>query len=181
MSLSGLKSISWVRTGDIKTNPFSIEVEESLLMSDIYWTCDPFDQLTSNQLYSILQLRTEIFVMEQNCVYQDMDDLDQNAYHVKGTQDKDLICYGRLLAPGVKYTEPAIGRVICAADKRRDGLGSELMKNAIRYCEELWPGQGIRISAQHHLEKFYELFGFSCVSDPYMEDGIPHIEMLRSK
>jgi ElaA protein len=166
--------------GDIKTNPFSIEGEEKLPMSDIYWTCDRFEQLSSYQLYSILQLRTEVFVMEQNCAYQDMDGHDQSAYHIQGTQDKDLICYGRLLAPGVKYAEPAIGRVICVADKRRDGLGSALMKKAISYSEELWPGQAIRISAQHHLERFYEQFGFISVSELYPEDGIPHIEMLRN-
>ncbi|HJO10619.1 MAG: GNAT family N-acetyltransferase [Gammaproteobacteria bacterium] len=150
-------------------------------MSDISWTCDPFGQLTNHQLYALLQLRTEVFVMEQNCAYQDMDDLDQKAFHVQGLRDGKLICYGRLLAPGVKYAEPAIGRIICILAMRREGLGRLLMYKTMAYCEELWPGQAIRISAQHHLESFYNEFGFTAVSEPYMEDGIPHIEMLIGK
>lgn len=148
-------------------------------MPIIKWTCLPFAQLTPATLYSILHLRTEVFVIEQDCVYQDMDNYDQQALHLCGMADSELLGYARLLAPGVKYPAASIGRVITAAMARGTGRGRELMLQAISQCNAQWPGAGITISAQHHLEKFYHSVGFATVSEPYQEDGIPHIEMHR--
>lgn len=146
--------------------------------SDITWQCSTFDELQGRQLYQILQLRAEVFVIEQDCIYQDMDDNDQQASHLAGYRNDELICYARLLPPGLKYTGASIGRVITRQSVRGEGLGMVLMQQAISHCQQHWPGKGISISAQQHLEKFYQSLGFSTQSDPYDEDGIPHIEML---
>lgn len=148
-------------------------------MPVIKWTCQPFAQLHLATLYSILRLRTEVFVVEQNCVYQDMDNYDQQALHLCGMADAQLLAYARLLAPGVKYPDASIGRVVTAPGARGTGRGREVVARAIMQCEGLWPEAGITLSAQHHLEKFYSSLGFKAVSDSYMEDGIPHIEMTR--
>ena len=96
------------------------------------------------------------------------------AYH-----DSELVCYARLLPPGIKYKEPSIGRVICALQSRQLGFGKKLVEWSLGYCNEHWPGQGVRISAQQRLEKFYAEFGFVTDSEPYLEDGLPHLAMLR--
>lgn len=149
-------------------------------MPDIKWTCLPFPQLTAAHLYTILRLRSEVFVVEQNCIYQDMDGFDQLALHLCGMNGDRLACYARLLAPGVKYPGASVGRVVTSPDSRATGLGRELMQQAVKQCQQHWPAAAITISAQHHLEKFYHSLGFATVSEPYMEDGIPHIEMTRS-
>lgn len=148
--------------------------------SDLHWGCYPFESLTLDQLYLVLKLRSTVFVVEQECVYQDLDGLDQQAWHVLGIGDMGLVCYARLLPPGCKYQEPAIGRVISAPAVRGTGLGRLLVQQAVAHCHELWPLQGIRISAQQHLEQFYCDLGFATVSAPYLEDGIPHVEMLQA-
>lgn len=148
-------------------------------MPVIKWTCLPFAQLGPATLYSILHLRTEVFVVEQDCVYQDMDNYDQQALHLCGMGGEEMLAYARLLAPGVKYPAASIGRVITAQAARGTGCGRELMQQAILQCARQWPETGITISAQHHLEKFYHSVGFATVSEPYLEDGIPHIEMHR--
>lgn len=150
-------------------------------MHKLSWNCIAFDDLTPDQLYDILQLRTEVFVVEQKCLYQDMDDQDRHAVHVLGILDDQLLCYSRLLVPGSQYPEPAMGRVITALSVRRQGYGKILLEESLSYCQNLWPDIGVRISAQQHLESFYQAFDFIKVSKPYLEDGIPHIEMLRSK
>lgn len=149
-------------------------------MSEIQWQCRQFDDLTAAQLYEILQLRTEVFVLEQDCVYQDMDGCDRGAQHVTGHLDGSLVCYSRLLEKGIKYATPSIGRVLTKQSIRRDGYGKVLMLKTLDYCEQLWPGEDTTISAQQYLEKFYRELGFTTQSEPYLEDGIPHIEMLLS-
>jgi ElaA protein len=144
----------------------------------IRWIWLPYAELAIPQLYDLLALRQAVFIVEQNCPYQDADGLDQYAWHLLGYQGEKLIAYLRVTEPGRKFPEPCIGRVITSPAVRRTGVGRELMKEGIKRCMELYPGQGIRISAQSYLEKFYGEFGFRTVRGPYDEDGIPHLEML---
>ena len=144
------------------------------------WLCKEFNQLSTEELYSILQLRTEIFVVEQNCVFQDMDGKDEDAYHLMCYEDDRLIAYTRLLPAGISYNECSIGRVVTKKINRGTGIGKELMAISIEYCYRLFGKSPIRIGAQVYLEKFYSTFGFKKESDIYIEDGIPHIEMVLS-
>lgn len=144
--------------------------------------CLHFQDLTPAQLYAMLQLRSQIFVVEQQCVFLDLDGLDADAQHLFGWQDEtraELLCGVRILAPGVAYTEPSIGRVVTARSARGTGAGRLLMQRAIEACSAMYPGQGIRIGAQRYLERFYASLQFSTVSEPYDEDGIAHVTMLR--
>ncbi len=138
----------------------------------------PFFQLTPYELYSILQLRNEVFAVEQNCVYPDMDDKDQLAYHLMGQSDNKLLAYTRLIPPGISYNEPSIGRVVTSPSIRRSGEGRILMEKSIEWLREKFPGQPIHIGAQLYLRNFYSSLGFLICSDIYLEDGIEHIEML---
>tara|TARA_B110000858_G_scaffold193768_1_gene246901 strand:+ start:185 stop:652 length:468 start_codon:yes stop_codon:yes gene_type:complete len=148
---------------------------------EITWKCQRFDELSTEDLYRILQLRAEVFVVEQNCVYQDVDGFDQQALHVMGElvagDEAEIVCYTRLLPPGVKYEGAAIGRVVTQKSVRGGGVGKALMVHSIASCEEHWPGKAITISAQQYLEKFYTELGFETQSEAYAEDGIPHIRM----
>ena len=146
-------------------------------MAAIHWSCREFRELTLHELYSLLQLRTEVFIIEQNCVYQDMDDNDQVAMHVIGARDGELLCYARILPPSIKYKTPSIGRVITHQTLRQNGYGKQLMGKALDYCRQYWPTEPITISAQQRLQKFYSELGFVTESAPYLEDGIPHIQM----
>ena len=148
--------------------------------SPVNWLCSKFDSLSTAELYEILRLRAEVFVVEQNCPYQDLDGKDQVAFHLLGLVDSSLCCYSRLLPPGVNYPEASIGRVITSSLVRGGGFGRLLLQESIRQCQLLWPGQAITISAQQHLEKFYQENGFVTKSAPYPEDGIPHIKMQLS-
>lgn len=143
------------------------------------WLLKKFKELTVEELYAILQLRSQVFVVEQNCVYQDPDDKDQHAWHLMGIEESTLIAYTRLLPPGISYEDPSIGRVVTLPLRRRSGLGRELMKASIRECERLFGNTSITIGAQSHLIHFYESLGFSMAGDQYLEDGIPHIRMTR--
>ncbi len=149
----------------------------------IRWHWSTFDQLTRDQLYEILRMRQEVFTVEQDCAYQDADGKDPFAWHLCGwsgeSESPALLAYLRMVFPGKKYAEPSIGRVLTAASTRGTGLGRELMRRAVENTEREYPHAPIRISAQQHLERFYGELGFERVSDPYDEDGIPHIEMLR--
>lgn len=145
----------------------------------IRWEWHRFEQLSLEQLYGIITIREAVFVVEQNCPYLDADGLDQHAWHLTGRKNDDLVAYLRIVDPGRKYAEPSIGRVITARAERGTGLGKETLRRALKKVETEFPGKPIRISAQKHLEKFYAEFNFKRVSDPYDEDGIPHIEMLR--
>ncbi|MCW8194610.1 GNAT family N-acetyltransferase [Proteobacteria bacterium 005FR1] len=146
----------------------------------IDWQWRRFNQLTPDQLYEIIAVREAVFIVEQNCPYQDADGIDQHAQHLMGWNDGKLAAYCRVVEPGVKYAEPSIGRVLTAAEFRGEGFGRGLMGEAISGVERNLPGRGIRISAQLYLKRFYKDFGFEQVSDTYLEDDIPHIEMLRA-
>ena len=149
-------------------------------MPEFTWMCKTFDQLSRDELYEILRLRSAVFVVEQQCIYQDADNFDQAAHHVIGLTRDDITCYARLLAPDTKYRTASIGRVVANRASRRRGYGKELMNFAIKQCEELWPGLGITISAQQYLEDFYQQLGFVKASSAYLEDGIAHIKMVMS-
>lgn len=141
------------------------------------WRFARLDELAPRDLYDILQLRTEVFVMEQDCVFQDMDGADPGGWHLFARVDGRVAAYCRLLPAGVKFAEPSIGRVVTAMAVRGTGLGRVLMVEAVRRGRELWPGSPIRIGAQQRLERFYQSLGFVTDSQPYDEDGIPHVEM----
>lgn len=144
----------------------------------VTWICKKFDELTPHQLYVILQLRNEVFVVEQNCVFQDADNVDQFSYHFMGWLDEKLVAYTRLVPPDTIYNEPSIGRVITSSPVRRTGIGKELIKNSIEKTKELFGNVPIKIGAQLYLKKFYESFGFLQVGDIYLEDNIEHIKMI---
>ncbi|WP_026302459.1 GNAT family N-acetyltransferase [Psychroflexus tropicus] len=136
-----------------------------------------FSELTPHQIYDMLQLRSEVFVVEQDCVYQDIDGHDDKAYHVMFYEEDLLIAYTRILPPGAYFDELSIGRVIVKQSHRRKQLGLQLMKSTIDYALELHPNSVIKISAQQYLINFYESLGFIIFGEGYLEDGIPHIGM----
>ncbi|WMW79631.1 GNAT family N-acetyltransferase [Undibacterium cyanobacteriorum] len=147
----------------------------------IHWQTLAFSELTTSQLYAILQARSEVFVVEQNCPYLDADGADLNCHHLSAWNDESqLAAYLRVVPPGLKYPEASLGRVITTQHGRGQGLGKQLLVRGIAECQRLHPQQAIRIGAQHYLEKFYQSFGFVTVSDIYLEDDIPHVEMLLS-
>ncbi len=141
------------------------------------WTIKSFDELTALELYRILQLRVNVFMLEQNCLYPECDNKDIYAKHLYAMHKDKLIAYARLLPPGISYAETSIGRVIVHQDYRNQRLGITLMAKAIAKLQKDYPNQTIRISAQAHLETFYNRLGFKVESDIYLEDDIPHIEM----
>ena len=123
------------------------------------------------------RLRVAVFIVEQDCVFQDVDGADPRCSHLLGYSGDELVAYARLLPAGVKFDDPSIGRVITAPSVRRTGMGKVLMSEAMKRASQLWPGAQLRIGAQAHLERFYNGFGFTKVGEPYDEDGILHIEM----
>ena len=140
--------------------------------------CKAFNDLTVNELYDLLRLRSEIFVVEQNCVFLDMDNKDQLCHHLLLYANEVLVAYARLLPPGIYYTEASIGRVITTLSSRGTGTGKVLMEAAIDATQRLFNNQPIRIGAQLYALKFYERFGFKADGDVYVEDGIDHVEMV---
>jgi len=148
---------------------------------NIDWRLKTWDELSRDELYAILQLRIDVFVIEQNCPYQDVDNKDQKSLHIFGmdANNKCVACL-RLVNPGISYDEWSIGRVATSPEVRRNGVGKLIMQKAMDYFMQSLNQPPIRISAQSYLEKFYSLFGFVVVSEPYLEDDIPHIEMLYS-
>lgn len=145
----------------------------------IEYSIKPFHELTTEELYTILRLRSEVFVVEQKCPYQDMDNKDLKAHHLMCYANGTLAGYTRLLPQGISYNEVSIGRVVIAPAYRGLKLGKQLMEQSIVSCNGLFENPAIRISAQAHLEQFYNSIGFEGVGGLYDEDGIPHIEMLR--
>lgn len=137
-----------------------------------------FSELTTNELYDILQLRSEIFVVEQDCVYNDLDGHDKDAVHQFLKKDGEIIAYSRLLKPGSRFSDFSIGRVVVKQSERGTGLGIRMMTEAKRYIIENWKAQKIKISAQKYLRKFYEDLEFVVISEEYLEDGIPHYGMV---
>ena len=151
--------------------------------STIDWHFSRFADLTPFDLYDVLAARQNVFILEQTCLYPDIDGYDLEAHHLLGWRDVDgkrqLAVYLRVLAPGAKYDEMSIGRVITTPAARGSGAGRALLDQGIAHAEALHPGHRIRIGAQQYLERFYASFGFETVSAPYDEDGIMHIDMLR--
>lgn len=145
---------------------------------NINWTLKHFADLSPGELYAILQLRNEVFVVEQNCVFQDADNKDQQSFHFMGWNDDKLVAYTRILPPGLSYTESSIGRVVTSAQARKNGIGKILMQKSIEELYRLFGNIPIKIGAQLYLKNFYESFHFSKSSDVYLEDGIEHIEMI---
>lgn len=145
----------------------------------ITWRCAPFEQLTPREIHDLLQARSAAFVVEQNCVFLDIDGIDPQCWHVVGYDRAGLVATARLVPPGTKFAEPSIGRVVTTSAVRGTGVGRALMKEAIAQTERLWPRQPIRIAAQEHLEAFYGSLGFVATASRYVEDGIPHVDMLR--
>lgn len=142
------------------------------------WQCRPFEGLDTRTLYRMLALRLSVFVVEQNCPYQELDGKDTRAWHVLGHQAGELAATARILAPGDSFGGASIGRVVTHPACRGQRLGAALMEQAIRHCRVLFPDHPIEIGAQAHLADFYAGFGFKVSSDRYLEDGIPHIEMV---
>ena len=148
----------------------------------IDWICKHHSDLGKEQLYAILELRSEVFVVEQKCAYQDVDgqDLSGDTLHVMGWQDDKLVAYARLLDPESQGGDVVIGRVIIAPQGRGQKLGHRLLEVALENIEEYWSGQPIFMSAQAHLQSFYEQHGFRAEGETYLEDDIPHIGMRRA-
>ena len=146
------------------------------------WRCCKFSGLSLVELQHIYAARQAVFVLEQRCLYLDVDGLDELAWHLAAwsTQQAWPLAYARLFPPGVKYAEASIGRVLTTPLARSHGWGRALVRRAVIESDVLFDGAALRISAQAHLDRFYEGFGFRVVGQPYMEDGIPHLEMLRS-
>ena len=142
------------------------------------WICKKFNDLTLLELYAILQLRNEVFVVEQNCPYNDCDNKDLKAWHLMGMEHEKLLAYSRLIPPGISYRESSIGRVVNSRSARGKGLGKELMIESIQRIKLLFHTESIRIGAQLYLLDFYNGLGFVRDSEIYLEDNIPHIEML---
>jgi ElaA protein len=151
------------------------------VMAAVDWRVCRFSELSVFELARIYRARQQVFSIEQQCVYLDADEADEQSIHVAAWSPAFSIplAYARLVDPGVKYAEPSIGRVITTAPARGQGLGRSLLGRVIALSSQVHPGQGIRISAQERLAPFYAEFGFVAVGLPYMEDGIPHLEMLR--
>ena len=149
----------------------------------IQWQFTRFDKLPIRDWYAASTLRVDVFVMEQNCPFQDNDGADFHSWHLLGWEGegegRELVAYSRLVDPGIKYEEPSIGRVVTSRAARLKGYGKLLMAESIRRHEALYPGLANRIGAQQRLERFYQGFGFETVSDTYIEDNIPHVVMLR--
>jgi len=142
------------------------------------WQLLPFDALTTRQLHDLLQLRSAVFVVEQACAFQDIDGADPQALHLLGTYAGQLLAYARCFAPGIKFAEASIGRVVTDPAQRGTGLGHALIRRALQAVADQWGQQPVRIGAQTRLAAFYAGHGFVDVNRPYVEDGIDHIEMV---
>lgn len=140
-----------------------------------------FEQLTTSELYALLKLRVDVFVVEQNCPYPELDghDTHPQTRHLLGFEGSELVAYARVLPPGLNYETPSIGRVVTKASQRRLGTGHTVIVKAMETATQYWPSEAISLAAQAYLKGFYESHGFREVSDEYLEDGIPHIDMVR--
>jgi ElaA protein len=146
---------------------------------ELKWKIKPFEALTVNELYDLLKLRSEIFVLEQNCVYLDLDGKDKKALHLIGEYDNKIVAYSRLFDAGISFDNASIGRVVVDANYRDKKFGHDLMREAIAQIKSNFDKDTITIGAQLYLQKFYESHGFVQSSEMYLEDDIPHIEMIR--
>lgn len=141
--------------------------------------CKPFDSLTVKELYALLKLRSEIFVVEQNCVFLDTDGKDLSCQHLMLYQNKELMAYARIVPAGLLFNEPSIGRIVSSHTARGKGFGRQLVSLAIANCQRLHGNKPIKIGAQLYLKSFYESFGFVAQGEEYLEDDIVHIHMIR--
>lgn len=148
----------------------------------IQWHLVPFSQLSTTQLYQLLKLRVDVFVVEQNCPYPELDgnDILHGVHHLLGYKNGELVACTRLLPAGTTYDSVSIGRVATKHNERGGGLGHQLMQQSIMHCQQLWPNEAIEIGAQEHLKPFYQQHGFVVTSEVYLEDGIPHVDMKRA-
>jgi ElaA protein len=142
------------------------------------WILKPFRDLSINELYELLRLRSEVFIVEQNCVFLDQDNKDKESWHLMGWYGNELIAYVRILPPGLVHKFPSIGRVVTSLKHRGMGAGRELMNEAIKRTQDLFAGHSIQIGAQLYLKKFYQSLGFEQSGEIYLDDGIEHIEMI---
>ena len=144
------------------------------------WRWCHFDSLGVHELQAIYRARQQVFAIEQQCIYLDADGADAASFHLAAWGDEASmpLAYARVVQPGIKYAEPSIGRVLTVGAARGASLGRELVRRAVRHCREVYPERGIRISAQSRLERFYAELGFVVQGERYLEDGIPHTEML---
>ncbi len=151
-------------------------------MIQIDWKIKLFNQLDTDELYELLKLRVDVFVVEQNCPYPEIDGKDRHpeTLHLSGkSKDGKLLAYLRILPPGLSFKEVSMGRVVVAKESRGQGISDTLLKIALDQIHQTWPSKNIRIGAQVYLKKFYESHGFEAISKSYLEDGIPHIDMIR--
>jgi len=151
-------------------------------MLKLVWEVKTFQQLSPNQLFDFLQLRVDVFVVEQRCAYRELDEYDRHpeARHLSGRNEVgQLIAYARILPSGLHYPEVNLGRFVVRTDSRKQGVGHQLLQTALQEITRCCPKTPIRISAQDYLQKFYEQYGFVRVSEVYLEDGIPHVEMVK--
>lgn len=147
---------------------------------DIKFEVKRFDELSTLELYKILRIRAAVFIVEQNCVYQDIDDKDQKALHVIGYKNEQVVAYTRLFDTGYYFESASIGRVVVSKEERKYGYGHDLIKESIKAIEVYFKTKEIKIAAQTYLKKFYESHGFIKIGEEYLEDGIPHIDMTKS-
>lgn len=146
----------------------------------IIWKWKHFSDLSTKELYECMVLRQAVFVIEQSCLYLDADGKDSNAYHLMGYQENEMVAYARILNPGVSYSEVSIGRVVTSTTIRKTGVGIELMEKALDHIKTTFGEVDVRLSAQSYLLDFYQKFGFRSTGKEYLEDDIPHTEMLRT-
>lgn len=146
---------------------------------NIRWIWKAFNDLTVNEVYTILCVRQEVFVLEQECLYLDADGKDRKSFHLMGFDAKELVAYARIVEPGISYKEVSIGRILSVKRTRGTGVGIELMQQALSQIEQHYGNIPVRISAQSYLLTFYQKFGFESTGKEYLEDEIPHTEMLR--
>lgn len=146
----------------------------------IDWHWRTFGELSNGQLYDILAVRQQVFVLEQKCLYLDVDGCDREALHLLGNnRANQIVAYARLLPPNTRYAEPSIGRVLVVKSARRTGLSRELIERCLEKCELTYADYSVKISAQVYLREFYQSFGFEGVGEPYDDGGIPHVGMVR--
>ncbi|MFJ5673420.1 GNAT family N-acetyltransferase [Bacillus safensis] len=149
-------------------------------MSHIKWTCQTFEQLSKEDLYLILMERVNVFVVEQTCPYPEIDHRDQEALHLIAKENGIIVAYCRMFQNGIMYKEASIGRVLVTQAGRKKGYGKMLLIKALEKLSELGE-TSVKIQAQAYLKSFYESFGFKAVSDVYDEDGIPHLDMVKTE
>lgn len=148
---------------------------------NIFWKFKSFNDLTAHELHDFLQLRQQVFIVEQNCPYGDIDKTDKHSFHLMAMANQQVVGYARIIPPGVLYDEVSVGRIVTHQQLRRTGLGKLVVEKSLDECKSLFPNIAIKIMAQSYLRKFYESFGFVVISEEFLEDNIPHIYMIKTK